>query len=200
MSDYIFLFDLDSTITCKEILPEISKKIGKYDEMRQMTEASMCGEIPFHASLINRVKIVSEIPVSEVKQIVSELPLNRNIANFIRENKKRCYIITGSLDIYISDLMKNLKMENHCYCSKAEVENDKVSKIINVIDKELMVRQFVQPMVVVGDGDNDSGMAHMADIAIGFGGVRPVAKSLLRNSDFVFYDDKRCAEFLWKLL
>ncbi len=41
MSDYIFLFDLDSTITRKEILPTISEKIHKEDEMRYLTEATM---------------------------------------------------------------------------------------------------------------------------------------------------------------
>jgi len=63
-----------------------------------------------------------------------------------------------------------------------------------------MVKQFVQPIVAIGDGDNDSGMARMADIGIGFGGVRDIAPSLLRNIDFAFYDDERCADFLWRLL
>ena len=43
-------------------------------------------------------------------------------------------------------------------------------------------------------------MARHADIAIGFGGVRDIAPSLLTNIDFAFYDDKRCAEFLRALL
>ena len=63
-----------------------------------------------------------------------------------------------------------------------------------------MTKQFVQPMVVIGDGDNDSGMAKHADIAIGFGGVRNIAPSLLLNIDYAFYNDKRCAEFLKTLL
>lgn len=29
MSEYIFLFDLDSTITCKEILPTIAEKVNR---------------------------------------------------------------------------------------------------------------------------------------------------------------------------
>ena len=33
MSDYIFLFDMDSTITKKEVLPEISQRINKLDEI-----------------------------------------------------------------------------------------------------------------------------------------------------------------------
>ena len=160
----------------------------------------MRGEIPFRTSFLNRVKILNDISVMEVNQVISAIPLNQHIAEFIKNNRERCYVVTGNLNVWISGLMKNLKMENHCYCSKADVENDRISKVVSVADKELMVKQFVQPLVVIGDGDNDSGMARMADIAIGFGGVRPIAQSLLRNIDFAFYDDKRCAEFLWKLL
>ena len=200
MSDYIFLFDLDSTISKKEILPTISELIGKQKEMRELTEATMRGEIPFKSSFLRRVAILSCVDVSEVNRIVSDIPLNDNIVNFIRENKERCYLLTGNLDIWISGLMEKIGMENHYYCSKADVVNDRISSVVSVVDKELMARQFVQPMVVIGDGDNDSGMAKYADVAIGFGGVRNVAKSLLQNIDYAFYEDKRCADFLKTLL
>lgn len=200
MSDYIFLFDLDSTISKKEILPTISETIGKQKEMRELTEATMRGELPFKASFLNRVKILSDVNVSTVNKMVEEIPLNDEIARFIRDNKERCYVLTGNLDIWISGLMKKIGMENHLYCSKAAVVDDKISSVISVVDKELMAKQFVQPMVVVGDGDNDSGMAKYAEIAIGFGGVRDIAPSLLQNIDFAFYEDSRCANFLRKLL
>lgn len=200
MSDYIFLFDMDSTITRKEVLPEVAKKINRIEEMRRLTEATMMGEIPFRTSFLQRVEILSDIPVQEVNQIVSEIPLNDSIVNFIQKNRNRCYIVTGNLDVWINGLMKKIGMENHCYCSKADVVDDYISKIVSVADKELIVRQFVQRIVMIGDGDNDSGMARMSDIAIGFGGVRDIAPSLIRNIDFAFYDDKRCANFLWKLL
>lgn len=200
MSKYIFLFDLDSTISKKEILPTISKRIGKEKEMRALTEATMRGEIPFKSSFLNRVKLLSNVDVSEVNQIVSEIPLNEEIARFIIENKERCYVLTGNLDVWISGLMNKLGLKHHVYCSKAHVLDDRIDQIISVVDKELMTKQFVQPMVVVGDGDNDSGMAKHADIAIGFGGVRNIAPSLLSNIDYAFYDDKRCANFLRSLL
>lgn len=200
MSDYIFLFDMDSTITKKEVLPEIAQKINRLVEMRSLTEATMRGEIPFRTSFLQRVKILSDIPVHEVNNIVSEIPLNKAIVEFIKQNKDRCYIVTGNLDVWINGLMKKLGMENHCYCSKADVIDDYISKIVSVADKELIVKQFVQRIVMIGDGDNDSGMARIADIAIGFGGVRDIAPSLIRNIDFAFYDDALCADFLWKLL
>lgn len=200
MSDYIFLFDLDSTITKREILPTISKRIGKLDEMRRLTEATMRGEIPFKTSFLNRVKILSDVDVSEVSDIVANISLNEEIVNFILENRERCYVVTGNLDVWISKLIDKIGLKNHVYCSKAHVNDNKISQVISVIDKELTVKQFVQPIVVIGDGDNDSGMAKHADIAIGFGGVRNIAPSLLRNVDYAFYDDKRCADFLRSLL
>lgn len=200
MSDYIFLFDMDSTITRKEVLPEISQKIDKLDEMREITEATMRGEIPFRTSFLRRVKILSDISVQEVNEIVAGIPLNEHIADFIVKNRERCYVVTGNLDIWISGLMKKIGMEEHTYCSKADVVDDRISKVVSVVDKELAVKQFVQPLVAIGDGDNDAGMCRVADIGIGFGGVRDIAPALLRSSDYAFFDDTRCADFLWKLL
>lgn len=200
MSDYIFLFDLDSTLTKKEILPEVSKRIHKDIEMRHLTEATMRGELPFKTSFLKRVEILSQVKVSEVRNIVSDIPLNTSFIDFILKNNERCYIVTGNLDIWISGLMKRIGMKHHVYCSKADQQDDMITKVVSVLDKELTVKQFVQPLVVIGDGDNDSGMASLAEIAVGFGGVREIAPSLLRNIDYAFYDESKCAEFLWSLL
>ena len=122
MSEYIFLFDMDSTITQKEVLPQVSKRIGRLDEMRKLTEATMRGEIPFRTSFLNRVKILSDISVAEVNQAVSEIPLNPYIAEFIEQNRDRCYVVTGNLDVWISGLMKKaedgeplLLFQSRCY-------------------------------------------------------------------------------------
>ena len=200
MSDYIFLFDMDSTITKKEVLPEIAKRIGKEKEMRAITEQTMQGIIPFKQSFLSRIEILKDISVDDVNQFVSEIPLNEHIVEFIQENQERCYIVTGNLDIWISGLMKKIGMKGHYYCSKALKQNDRVEKVISVLDKELTVQQFVQPMVAIGDGNNDADMARLAHIAVGYGGVRDIAPALLRNIDYGFMDDKRCADFLKKLL
>lgn len=199
MEPYIFIFDLDSTITKIEILPEISKMIGKDKEMRELTEQAMKGEIPFKHSFMERVKILSDISVEKINNMIAEIPLNEKIVQFIEENKERCYVVTGNLDIWISGLMHKIGMDNHYFCSKAIVRDDKIDKIISVIDKRLTTKQFVQPIVSVGDGDNDADMAYLADIGIGFGGVRPIAKSLLENADYAFYDENELYEFLNKI-
>lgn len=58
MSRYIFLFDLDSTVTKQEILPTISKKLGIYEKMTELTESTMSGEIPFKQSFFAKSGVV----------------------------------------------------------------------------------------------------------------------------------------------
>ena len=200
MSDYIFLFDLDSTITKKEILPTIAEKIGLQKEMQEMTESAMRGEIPFKTSFLRRVELLRDINVSTVNKLVAEIPLNEHIQEFIKDNAERCCVVTGNLDVYVSGIIKKIGLSNRLYSSKAYVIGDKINQVISVIDKELTAKQFVQPLVVIGDGDNDTGMTKYADISIGFGGVRNIAPSLIKSIDFAFYDDYKCAEFLKSLL
>lgn len=198
--DYIFLFDLDSTITKVEILPEISKKLGMEDEMRRLTEATMQGVIPFKASFLRRVDLLKSISVQDINEYISNIPLNEAIVSFINEYSDRCYVVTGNLDVWISGLMKKIGLKGHNFCSRAIAQNDAIQKVVSVLDKKLTVQQFVQPLVAVGDGDNDSGMVLNADIGIGFGGVRPIAPSLIRSIDYAFYDDARLASFLRSLV
>ncbi len=93
---------------------------------------------------------------------------------------------TDNLDIWISGHMKKLVIEEHTYCSKAEVINDRIYKAVSVVDKELTVKQFVQPTATIGDCDNDAGMCLMADIGIRFGEVREIASALKRSIDYAF--------------
>ena len=181
MSEYVFLFDLDATITKVEILPEISAEIGKDKEMRELTERAMRGEIPFERSFRERVSILKDIPVSKVRKIVENIPLNEQVAAFIRQNSDRCYVITGNLDIWIEDLMKKLGVGQSFYCSKAEVKDDRIAGDIQVIDKATVVNSFDKPFVAIGDGNNDADMIAAAEIGIGFGGVRDIAPAVLNT-------------------
>ena len=85
MSRYIFLFDLDSTVTKQEILPTISKRLGIYERMSELTESTMRGEIPFKQSFLQRVELLKDVPVSEVNEMVSRIQLNNHLVDFIQK-------------------------------------------------------------------------------------------------------------------
>lgn len=196
MSKYKFLFDLDSTLTKKEILPTISEMINKREEMQQLTERTMLGEIPFEESFRSRVKILSDLPVSTVCGMISEIPLLDNLIQFLRDNKERCFIVTSNLDVWIIELMKKMGMENNFYSSKALVKNDKIVDIESILLKEEVVKKIGGPVIAVGDGNNDAEMIKQADVGIGFGGVRPIAVSVKQNADYEAYSEEELCELL----
>lgn len=196
---YIFLFDLDSTITKEEILPKISIEVGKLAEMRELTEATMNGEIPFIESFKQRVKILSEIPVSKVQEIVKNIILNEELVSFIQQHKEQCFIVTGNLDVWIDKLLEKIDMKDHCYCSHALVENDKIVTIKDIVNKKEVCESLKKDFVAVGDGNNDAEMIGMAKIGIGCGLVREIAPAVKGSCVYAIYDEKKMVEFLRKL-
>ena len=200
MNNRVFLFDLDATVTKEEILPSLAEQVGLMEEMREMTEKTMRGEIPFQSSFLARVEMLKTIQVSRVAEIVEKTPLNEELVQFIRTHASRCYIVTGNIDVWIEKLIKRIGLPmSHCYCSSASVSDDYIISVNSVVDKEKIAKQFVVPVVAVGDGSNDAEMVRLADVGIGYGGVRPVAYSLMCNATHVICDEHRLCSFLHML-
>lgn len=198
--DHIFLFDLDSTITKQEILPTIAARLGKEEEMRNLTEEAMIGSIPFRDSFLSRVDLLKDIPVSEVSAAIAGIPVHEELCAFMREHKDRCFIVTGNLDVWIDGLVRRMGMEGNVYSSKGIVLDDRLLGVASVIDKNLTVDQFVGSFVAVGDGSNDADMISRAEVGIGFGAVRPVAPSVLEVCSHAIYDEGCLVQFLERLL
>ena len=200
MSRYIFLFDLDSTVTKQEILPTISKKLGIYEKMSELTESTMRGEVPFKQSFLQRVDLLKNVPVSEVNEMVSKIQLNNHLGDCIRVNHDRCYIVTGNLDVWIDGLIRKIGMERNTFCSKAIVKNDYIEDVFNIVDKNAVIGQMVLPFVAIGDGNNDAEMIEAAEVGIGYGGVREIAPAVLACASHAIYDEEKLVEFLERLL
>ena len=187
-------------MTKEEILPLLAVEVGREKEMRELTEETMRGEIPFVTSFLSRIDILKNIPITKVKRIIDSVQLNECMVEFIRNNSDICYVVTGNLDVWIDELMKKIGIVvNHCFCSTTSTENGRVKSVNSVVNKELVIKQFVKPVVAVGDGSNDADMAKFAKIGIGFGGVRTIAKPLLDCATYAFHDEKKLVEFLNEL-
>lgn len=199
-SRYIFLFDLDSTITRQEILPTIAKEFGVFEEMCALTERTMRGELPFKQSFLQRVELLKGIPVSEVCEFTGKMELNGCLLEFMKRYQNRCYIVTGNLDVWIEELVKKLGMGMSTFCSKALVENDHIQDVLSVVDKSAVISQMVLPFVAVGDGNNDAEMIEAAEIGIGYGGVREIAPSVLACASHAVYQEEKLVDFLERLV
>lgn len=197
MNNKVFLFNLDATVSKVEILPALAEQVGLADKIRELTEKTMRGELPFKNSFLMRVEMLRSIPVSNFAGLAETLPLHEGITTFLREHKEECYIVTCNLDVWIERLIARIGLPmSHCLCSTASVQNDMLTSVNSVLDKGAAVKQFVRPVVAVGNGSSDAEMVRLAEVGIGFGGVSSVAYSLLSNATHVIYDEDRLCRFL----
>lgn len=196
MKENIFLFDLDSTITKKEIIPFIAGCIGKEKELEYLTEKAMSGEMPFEENFRNRVMFFKDIPIDKIKKKVRKIPLNEGIVKFIKENKDRCFIATSNLDVWIHELIKEIGILDHCFSSKALIFEGKIKGIHSIVDKAEVVQNFKNPVIAIGDGANDISMIKNAAVGIAYGGVRKIAPILLEHAQKTAYSEEELLNIL----
>lgn len=199
MTDRLFLFDLDSTITRAEILPTIAERFSCGGRMRELTEAAMSSALPFRESFLQRVELLKDIPVSRINEEIANIPLNGKVVEFMRENASRCFIVTGNLDVWISGLVERIGVTGNVFCSRALTDGDRLVSVMSVMDKGLVVNQLNGEFVAVGDGSNDAEMVSRADVGIAYGGVRSIAPVLLDVCDYAIYEEDRLCQLLRRL-
>ena len=196
-----FLFDLDGTVTKLETLPLISKHFKIQEEIDTLTRETIQGNIPFIESFIRRVYILGRLPIDEVADLLETVPLYEKLSKFITENKENCAVATGNLDCWIEKLAQ--KVGCCCYCSDAEIENNRVKKLTKIFRKENLVERYKsegEKVVFIGDGNNDVEAMRLADISIASGLTHMPAKSVLSVADYVVFDEEGLCRQLNQLL
>jgi len=191
-----FIFDLDGTVTSKETLPIISKHFNVQEEIDSLTKETIQGNIPFIESFVRRVFILGKIPVTEVADLLENVPMYKKVLKFIQEHKDQCVIATGNLDCWIHKLAARVGCEY--YCSSGLIENNRVKKLTYILKKESIVERYKSEgfrVVFIGDGNNDVDAMRVADVAIASGLTHLPAKSVLAITDYlVFNEDALCRQ------
>ena len=195
-----FIFDLDGTITKEETLPLIARHFKVEEEIEELTRATVAGEVPFIESFIQRVNILGKLPVSKINQLLSQVEIYGDLVSFIQNNVDMCSIATGNLNCWIEGLSRKIGCE--CFCSLGDTENDKVIRLVEILKKEDLVKQYKAEghrVVFVGDGNNDVEAMREADVAIASGLTHHPAPAAVAVADYVVFEEKELCELLRQL-
>ena len=187
----VLAMDMDSTIINIECIDEIADAVGKKNEVSEITEAAMRGEIKdFSESLIRRVALLKGTPASALEQVFNErLRLNEGAKELIDKAHKKgihTLLVSGGFTFFTEKLQEKLKL-SETHANHLEIINGKLTgKVIgNIVDGAakaayveaccLRLGSNKHAAVTMGDGSNDLLMMHGAGLSIGYK-AKPVVK------------------------
>ncbi|MBC7386319.1 MAG: phosphoserine phosphatase SerB [Cryobacterium sp.] len=202
----LFAFDMDSTLVDGEGIDELARARGVYDEVSQVTERAMRGEIDFAESFTERLELLRGLTLLELDEVYDRMPLMPGAEDLIRELKKRGHriaILSGGFDLLAERYARDLGGVDEIRVNGLEfVEGECTGKTIPpIIDAHGKARGLIEaakkfriPLshtVAVGDGANDIEMFKTAAFGIAFCAkpkLRPYAKHCI--------DEKNLAKIL----
>jgi soluble P-type ATPase len=125
------------------------------------------------------------------------IPVYPEIVDFISENKKNTFIVTGNLDVWVSQLVASWGCR--LLSSQADFKGEKLFGISKIINKGFEVKKLQQTydkVIAVGDGIADGEMISNADVGIAFGATHMPVTSVIKSSNYVVYDEKTLCRLL----
>ena len=75
----LICFDMDSTLIETEVIDELAKRAGVGEQVQEITERAMRGEIDFRESFKERVALLKGLDESVMKDIAENLPITEGV-------------------------------------------------------------------------------------------------------------------------
>ncbi|MGZ7158900.1 MAG: phosphoserine phosphatase SerB [Methanobacterium sp.] len=200
----LIAFDLDNVLIDGEAIDEIGKLAGTQNEIAEITEKAMEGELDFEDAIKERATLLKGTSVEDIKKVIQDIPLMEGAKEAITELKKRGYkiaTITGSFEVVASRMKDELDLDyaySNSLLQKDGVLTGEVSgPIINgskvEVLNDIIKMENISPeeCAAVGDGANDISMLEMVKLGIAFN-----AKQILRDIADVVIEKRDLRELL----
>jgi phosphoserine phosphatase len=175
--------------------------LGKRQQVQEITDAAMRGEIDFEQSLRQRVSLLEGVEEADLLRISENFVINDGAAELIEHvhslGGKACAVSGGFASLLkpiASELELDAYLANQLEMLKGVLTGGLIPPIIDAEAKRAALLEWAQrfsiPMektVAIGDGANDLLMMEAAALSIGFMPKPIVAKScdyILETADF----------------
>ena len=184
------VFDMDSTLIQQEVIDELARAVGLYDQVAAITEAAMRGEAPytdFETSLRARIGLLKGVRMSIWDDLkagtITFTPGARELVQCLKQLGWKTAVLSGGFTPLANWVKETLGLDyafaNHLVSdSTLNVLTGELvpeAPIIHAEKKRELLGQLaaengipVERVIAVGDGSNDLLMMHAAGFGLAF--------------------------------
>ena len=185
----LVVFDMDSTLIRSEVIDELAMEAGVGEEVAEITERAMRGELDFNESFRARVALLKGLDEGALERVRERIQLTegaQRLISTLRALGYRTAILSGGFT-WFGQWLQQLLGIDYVYANELEIENGQVTgrvvgQIVNGQRKADLLKQIatqegisLEQVIAVGDGANDLPMLGEAGLGIAFR-AKPLVK------------------------
>jgi len=199
-SKRIVMLDMDSTLIEQEVINLLGQSAGQSNEIAQITEKAMAGDLDFKSALIKRVALLKGLDQESLHRVRDQITLTKGAKKLIEELHHQGHkvgVVSGGFIEVIEPILKSLKVDfyraNKLKIEKGLLTGDIDGPIIDSHAKRIALEDFatqegisLEQTVAIGDGANDLEMIKAAGLGIAFNAkpkVAAAADTTISNQD-----------------
>ncbi len=204
----LVVFDLDNVIIDGEAIDEIGKLANVEEDIAEITEKAMQGELDFETSIKYRVQLLEGTSIEDIEKVAGDLPLipgSEETITCLKDKDVDVAIISGSFDV-VAEKIKDKLGVDAVYTNSFTVEDGKLTgevtgplvsgtKLDVLNDHVEEAGITLDEVVAVGDGANDISMIESAGCGIAFN-----AKDSVKEIADIVVDEKDLTKVLDEIL
>ena len=176
------LFDMDSTLIPHECIDELARVAGVVDQVSDITERSMAGELDFAESFKARMALLNGLPESAletVKASISLMPGGEALMAEARARGVKTLLVSGGFNYFAEDVAARLGMDEF-HANPLDIENGALTgqvrgRILDATRKAEILSDVAQELglernqiMATGDGANDLKMIALAGKGVAY--------------------------------
>ena len=199
-SKRIVMLDMDSTLIEQEVINLLGQSAGQSNEIAQITEKAMAGDLDFKSALIKRVALLKGLDQESLHRVRDQITLTKGAKKLIEELHHQGHkvgVVSGGFIEVIEPILKSLKIDfyraNKLKIEKGVLTGEIDGPIIDSHAKRIALEDFatqegisLEQTVAIGDGANDLEMIKAAGLGIAFNAkprVAAAADTTISNQD-----------------